>query len=218
MGYSVHCYSDTVCSLSNDQVSLSQTRVVKQKMLKAPQSALYYKDIIVILNSLHPLCFCEEVIVERWCGNNFLCRGGTFVVLNYRKKKLVLGVLAEPSGSGSHVLLLTFFIWLKGKTVFDLRCGRQAGSWDLGQNSGKQSSSGGAGKAEGWWRSTHIHLHTKPHGHVCTSSWMQKNIWMITLLRYMHRDTHTNASVYQTTPLSNYKQIPTLTLNQSCAM
>lgn len=66
--------------------SLRQTYVVKQEILKASQTALYYKGIVVILNSLHPLCFCEEVIVECWCGNNFLCRGGTFAVLNYKKK------------------------------------------------------------------------------------------------------------------------------------
>lgn len=67
---------------SLDQWSFSQRCVVIQEILKTPHSALYCRGIVVILNSVPPLYFCEEVIVECWCGNNFLCRGGTFVVLN----------------------------------------------------------------------------------------------------------------------------------------
>lgn len=141
---------------------VSFRHMVKQEMLKAQssQTALYYKDI-VSLNSLSPMCFSEEVIVVWWCGNNLLCRGGTFVVLNYRKKRLVLGVLAEPFGSGTHVLLLTFFHLIKRENRHDPTCavGRQAGSWDLGQNSRKLSSSWGAGKAKGG-EGPHTHIHT----------------------------------------------------------
>lgn len=86
------------------------------------------------------VCLCQEVIF--WCrhGNNSVCRGGTLVVLTKKKplKSLSLVFLffsffvflmAEPSGSESHVLLLTFFIWLRGKTVFDLCGGVAAGIW-----------------------------------------------------------------------------------------
>lgn len=138
----------------------SLTRVVRQEILKAPQTALYYKGIVVILNSVHPMCFWEDVVIECWCCNDFLCRGGTFVVLNNGGKKwLVLGVLAEPSGSGSHVLLLTFFIWLRGKTVFDLRCGEAGRQLGFGPNQQETELKWRSWQSQGWWRSRHTLEH-----------------------------------------------------------
>lgn len=81
LDYSVHCDSYfwqalewTCAPLHVSDVSLT----VKQKVLKAhrTQTALYYKG-----DSLHPLGFCEEVIADWWCGDNALCRGGTFITL-----------------------------------------------------------------------------------------------------------------------------------------
>ncbi len=107
------------------------------------------------------LCFCKEEIVEHLCGNNFCAEVAPLLCwITGGKKWLVLGAQAEPSGSESCVLLLTFFIWLRGKTVFDLRC-REAGRLlGFGPKQRESELKWRSWQSQGWWRSTHAQKQT----------------------------------------------------------
>lgn len=152
------------CLMSLDWPSwpLSVTRR-ETEILKAPQIVLYYKGFIVILNHVHPLCFCVEEIVEYWCGNNFCAEVAPLLCWITEKKWLVLGALAEPSGSGSRVLLLTFFIWLRGKTVFDLHCGEAGRQLGFGPKQRVTELKRRSWQSQGCWRSMETHKDTLAH-------------------------------------------------------
>lgn len=82
----------------------------------------YRERIVEILNSVHlPRVF---VIFQRRHGNNspprYLCwLTKTSETLESLSSEYFFFPV-EPSGSESHVLLLTFSLWLREKTVFDL--------------------------------------------------------------------------------------------------